>query len=114
MFEVIAIIAVVLAVAIAVILILAATKPDTFGIQRAATVKAPPEKIFARDLRLSPVGIVVAVGKQGPRDAAHALAAQPAAGARSMHGRATRMSVPAAWKSSRPRRLRKSSSSSIS
>ena len=47
MFEVIAIIAVVLAVAIAIILILAATKPDTFSIRRAATVKAPPEKIFA-------------------------------------------------------------------
>jgi hypothetical protein len=46
MFEVIAIIAVVLAIAIAVILILAAAKPDRFGIQRATTVKAPPEKIF--------------------------------------------------------------------
>jgi hypothetical protein len=46
MFEIIAIIAVVLAIAIAVILILAAAKPDKFGIQRATTVKAPPEKIF--------------------------------------------------------------------
>ena len=46
MFEVIAIIAVVLAIAIAVILILAAAKPDRLGIQRATTVKAPPEKIF--------------------------------------------------------------------
>ncbi len=46
MFEVIAIVAVVLAVAIAVILILAATKPDTFSVRRATTVKAPPEKIF--------------------------------------------------------------------
>ena len=46
MFEVIAIIAVVLAIAIAVLLILAATKPDTFSVQRAATMKAPPEKIF--------------------------------------------------------------------
>jgi hypothetical protein len=46
MFEIIAIIAVVLAIAIAVILILAAAKPDGFGIQRATTVKAPPEKIF--------------------------------------------------------------------
>jgi len=46
MFEIIAIIAVVLAIAIAVILILAATKPDTFRVQRATTVKAPPEKIF--------------------------------------------------------------------
>ena len=47
MFEIIAIIAVVLALAIAVVLILAATKPDTFSVQRAAMVKAPPEKIFS-------------------------------------------------------------------
>ena len=47
MFEIIAIIAVVLAVAIAIVLILAAAKPDTFSVQRAAMVKAPPEKIFS-------------------------------------------------------------------
>jgi uncharacterized protein YndB with AHSA1/START domain len=47
MFEVIIIIAVVLAVAIAAILILAATKPDTFRIERSATINAPAEKIFA-------------------------------------------------------------------
>jgi uncharacterized protein YndB with AHSA1/START domain len=47
MFETIAIIAVVLAIAIAIILILAATKPDRFSVQRATTVKAPPEKIFS-------------------------------------------------------------------
>jgi hypothetical protein len=46
MFEIIAIIAIVLAVAIAVIVILAATKPNTFSIQRSTTVKAPPDKIF--------------------------------------------------------------------
>jgi hypothetical protein len=46
MFEIIAIIAIVLAIAIAVILILAATKPNRFSIQRATTVKAAPEKIF--------------------------------------------------------------------
>src|SRR3954470_20788404 len=46
MFEIIAIIAVVLAIAIAIILILAAAKPDRFSVQRATTVKAPPEKIF--------------------------------------------------------------------
>jgi hypothetical protein len=46
MFEILAIIAVVLAIAIAIVLILAATKPDTFSVQRAAAVKAPPEKIF--------------------------------------------------------------------
>ncbi|MDB5576708.1 MAG: polyketide cyclase [Bradyrhizobium sp.] len=47
MLKVIAIIAVVLAIAIAVVLILAATKPDHFAVQRSAAVKAPPEKIFA-------------------------------------------------------------------
>jgi uncharacterized protein YndB with AHSA1/START domain len=46
MFEIIAIIAVVLAIAIAVVLILAATKPDKFSVQRAIAVSAPPEKIF--------------------------------------------------------------------
>jgi uncharacterized protein YndB with AHSA1/START domain len=47
MFEVIAIIAIVLAIAIVAVLILAATKPDTFAVQRAATIKAPPQRIFA-------------------------------------------------------------------
>jgi uncharacterized protein YndB with AHSA1/START domain len=46
MFEIIAIVAVVLALAIAVVLILAGRKPDIFRVQRATTVKAPPEKIF--------------------------------------------------------------------
>lgn len=41
------IIAVVIIVVIAGVLILAATKPDTFRVQRAASVKAPPEKVFA-------------------------------------------------------------------
>jgi uncharacterized protein YndB with AHSA1/START domain len=36
----------VLVLAIAVILILAATKPDRFSVQRATTVRAPAEKIF--------------------------------------------------------------------
>ena len=47
MFEIIAIIAVVLAIAITIVLILAAAKPDRFSVQRATTVKAPPEKIFS-------------------------------------------------------------------
>jgi hypothetical protein len=46
MFEIIAIIAVILAIGIAVVLILAANKPDTFSVRRAAVVKAPPERIF--------------------------------------------------------------------
>jgi len=47
MFEMIAIIAIVLAIAIAIVLILAAIKPGTFSVRRATTVKAPPEKIFS-------------------------------------------------------------------
>jgi hypothetical protein len=47
MFEIIAIIAVVLAIAIAVVLILAATKPESFSVQRGTAIKAAPEKIFA-------------------------------------------------------------------
>ena len=41
------IIVIVVVVAIAAVLIFAATKPDTFRVQRAASIKAPPEKIFA-------------------------------------------------------------------
>jgi uncharacterized protein YndB with AHSA1/START domain len=40
-------IALLIAVLIAGILIFAATKPDTFSVQRSTTIKAPPEKIFA-------------------------------------------------------------------
>ena len=46
MSEVIAIIAVILAVAIAVVLVLAATKPSRFSVRRETTVKAPAERIF--------------------------------------------------------------------
>jgi Polyketide cyclase / dehydrase and lipid transport len=46
MSEIIAIIAVILAVAVAIVLVLAATKPDAFRVQRAASIKAPAEKIF--------------------------------------------------------------------
>jgi uncharacterized protein YndB with AHSA1/START domain len=41
-----AIIAVVVLVVVAGILIYASTKPDTFRVQRTASIKAPPEKIF--------------------------------------------------------------------
>lgn len=40
-------IALCIAVAVAALLGLAATKPDTFSIRRATVIKAPPEKIFA-------------------------------------------------------------------
>ncbi len=41
------IIGIVIAVAIVGILVFAMTKPDTFRVQRAASIKAPPEKVFA-------------------------------------------------------------------
>jgi carbon monoxide dehydrogenase subunit G len=41
------IIAIVVVALIAGVLIFAATKPDIFRVQRAASIKAPPEKIFA-------------------------------------------------------------------
>ena len=46
MLETAVIVALILAVAIAIILVLAATKPDTFRITRVAAIKAAPEKIF--------------------------------------------------------------------
>ena len=46
MFESIAIIAVILAIALALVLILAARKPDTFSVMREIDIKAPPESIF--------------------------------------------------------------------
>jgi len=39
-------IALVVVLLIAAVLIFAATRPDTFRVQRAASIKAPPEKIF--------------------------------------------------------------------
>ena len=46
MFEIVAVVAIVFAIAIAIVLILAATTPNTFSVQRATSVKASPEKIF--------------------------------------------------------------------
>lgn len=40
------IILLVLALAIAVVLVYAATRPDTFRVERTASIKAPPERIF--------------------------------------------------------------------
>jgi hypothetical protein len=45
-FEIIAIIAIALAAAVGIVLILAASKPNTFSVQRTAVVQAPSEKIF--------------------------------------------------------------------
>ena len=46
MLDIIAIVAVVLAIAIAAVLIFAATKPDTFQVQRAISIRAPADRIF--------------------------------------------------------------------
>jgi Polyketide cyclase / dehydrase and lipid transport len=46
MFEAVAIIAVLFVVAIAIVLILAGTKPNVFRVQRATMIQAPAEKIF--------------------------------------------------------------------
>jgi hypothetical protein len=46
MLKTLAIIAVIVVVVIAGILIYAATKPDSFRVQRTVSIKAPPEKIF--------------------------------------------------------------------
>ncbi|MEI7874640.1 MAG: SRPBCC family protein [Alphaproteobacteria bacterium] len=54
MLKTIAYIVAVLVVVVAGILIYAATRPDTFRVQRSATIKAPPDKIYAliNDLHL--------------------------------------------------------------
>jgi len=46
MFEIIAIVAIVLAIAIAAVLILATTKSDRLRVQRAIRIKAPADRIF--------------------------------------------------------------------
>src|SRR3984957_19969090 len=46
MVEIIAIVAIVLAVAVAIVLILAATRPGTFSVRREISVRAPADKIF--------------------------------------------------------------------
>jgi hypothetical protein len=46
MLKILAAIGAVLVVGIAVVLILAAMRPDQFRVQRSAAIKAPPEKIF--------------------------------------------------------------------
>jgi hypothetical protein len=46
MFEIVAVIAVVLAAAIAIVLILAMIKPDRFSVERAISVQVPADRIF--------------------------------------------------------------------
>lgn len=46
MLKIIGVVVLIAAVVVAGILIYAATRPDSFRVQRSATIKAPPEKIF--------------------------------------------------------------------
>ncbi|MBS0531639.1 MAG: SRPBCC family protein [Proteobacteria bacterium] len=46
MLKALAVIAAILVVAAAVVLVLAMSKPDIFRVERSATIKAPPDKIF--------------------------------------------------------------------
>lgn len=46
MLEIVAVIAVVLAIAIAIVLMLASSKPSTFSVRRSAVIQAPTEVIF--------------------------------------------------------------------
>jgi uncharacterized protein YndB with AHSA1/START domain len=46
MLKIVAIVLLVLAVPVAVVLVLAANKPDVFQVARATTIKAPPDRIF--------------------------------------------------------------------
>lgn len=48
MLKILGIVAVVVLVAVAGILAYAATKPDDFRVQRSASIKAPPDKIYAQ------------------------------------------------------------------
>ena len=45
--RVITVIAILLAILIAGVLVIAATQPDTFRIERSIAIKAPPEKVYA-------------------------------------------------------------------
>ena len=115
MFEIIAIIAVVLAIAIAIILIVAATKPNTFSIQRATIVKAPPERIFALINDFHQWGSWSPYENKDPamkRSYSGAASGQGAVYA--WEGNKNVMSARAGWKSWKHRRHRRSSSSSIS
>lgn len=47
MFEIVVAVLIVLVLGIAVVLLLAQRKPDTFRVQRTAAIDAPPEKIFS-------------------------------------------------------------------
>jgi hypothetical protein len=63
MFKIIALIVIVLIVAL---LIYAATKPNTFRIQRTTRINAPPEKIFPHINDFHRWVVLVTLGENGP------------------------------------------------
>ena len=93
-----------LVVGIGIVLAVAATKPDTFRVQRSATIKAPPEKIFPliNDFRSwaewSPYE------QKDPAMKRTYGSATSGKGAVYGPGTATRMSARAAWRSPTRRR----------
>jgi hypothetical protein len=58
----------VIVVGIVGILTFAATKPDVFIVQRTASIKAPPEKVFPVHRRLPAMADLVALRADGFRD----------------------------------------------
>ena len=113
MSEIIIAIAVLLAAAIAVVLILASRKPDTLRVQRAASIKAPPEKIFPLIADFHQWRAWSPYEDRDPNLERNYGGAASGKGA-TTNGTATRMSVPAAWKYWTRRRRARSSSSWIS
>ena len=71
MLKTLAIIVVVVLVVIAGVLIYAATRPDSFRVQRSASIKAPPEKIFPLINDLKAWTALVALREEGSGDEAH-------------------------------------------
>jgi hypothetical protein len=94
-------IAIIVAILIVVLLGYAATRPDTFRVERATSIKAPPEKIFAlvNDLRSH--------GLWSPWEKKDPAMKRTYSGATSGEGavyewEATRTSARGAWRSRRP------------
>ena len=98
-------------VVIAAVLIFAATRPDSFAVERSTAIGAVPDKIFPL---INDFKSWSAWSPYEKRDPAmkRTYSSQPAARARSTSGTATARSARAASRSSMPRRRRGSPSSS--
>ena len=95
MLKIFAVIGAVVVVGIAVVLILAAMKPDTFRVSAQRRDQGAAGEDLPADQRFQGLGRVVALGEQGPGDEADLQRHRPAARARPMPGTATAMSAPA-------------------